>query len=84
MRFKYPPKNDTKYPDHIIELAAMRQCMAVIMSNSTYSWWAAYLSERLGHMTVYKKPWFTYDSGCDIIPDDKSWMTFEDFLKMSE
>ena len=84
LNFKYPPVNDSKYDDSIIELAAMRQCMAVIISNSTFSWWAAYLSERPGHITVYKKPWFTDSTSCDIIPNDKSWIIFEDFLKLSE
>lgn len=82
MNFRFSVKNDSNYDDSLIEFAAMRQCMAVIMSNSTYSWWAAYLSERPGHLTVYKNPWFTYESDNDIIPNDNNWITFEDFLKM--
>ena len=82
MNFRFSVKNDSNYDDSLIEFAAMRQCMAVIMSNSTYSWWAAYLNERPGHLTVYKNPWFTYESDNDIIPNDNNWITFEDFLKM--
>ena len=82
MNFRFSVKNDSKYDDSLIEFAAMRKCMAVIMSNSTFSWWSAYLSERPGHITVYKHPWFTYESKNDIIPNDRSWITFENFLEI--
>ena len=83
MNFRFSVKNDSKYDDSLIEFAAMRKCMAVLMSNSTFSWWAAYLSDEPGHVTVYKHPWFTYESKNDIIPNNERWMTFEQFLDIN-
>ena len=74
--FQIAEYNNSDLDDFIINIAAMRQCMAVIMDNSIYGWWSAFLSQRPGHITVYKK-------GTEQkigIPQDKSWITFETFL----
>lgn len=81
--FLFPPKNDSEFDDSIIEFCALRKFMAIIMSNSTFSWWGSYLSTRPNHWTVYKEPWFTYTSKQDIIPNDKNWMTLEKFLDIA-
>ena len=80
MNFKFADYSSNS--GSVFDLVTMSKCMCVIMSNSTYSWWAAYLSKRPGHITVYKHPWFTYESINDIILNDKSWITLDDFLKM--
>lgn len=82
MKFRFPPTNYSNFNDSLIEFSAMRKCMAIIMSNSTFAWWTAYLSRRPGHITVYKNPWFSNESINDIIPNDKSWITFERFLNL--
>ena len=80
--FRFADKTSDVYSTALIDMVAMSKCMCVVMSNSTFSWWAAYLSRRPGHITVYKKPWFTYSKNEDIIPDDNSWITLEQFLSL--
>lgn len=39
-------------------LRAMSCCESMIMSNSSFSWWAAWLRERPGRAVVAPRPWF--------------------------
>lgn len=50
----------------------MTQCNHFIIPNSTFSWWAAWLSERGGKQVVGPKKWFSSDSinYNDIIPPE--------------
>ena len=80
--FLFPPKNDSEFDNSIVEFCALRKFMAIIMSNSAFSWWGSYLNMRPNHWTVYKEPWFTDTIKQDIIPNDKNWMTLEKFLDM--
>lgn len=81
--FIYPPKNDSNYDDSLIEFAAIRNCKNKIISNSTFAWWASYTSDNNG-ITVYKKPWFIKNLVEDIIPNDKNWVTFNNFIGIKE
>jgi hypothetical protein len=41
-----------------IDLLMMAQCQQFILSNSTYSWWAAFISGTPGDQIRYPLPWF--------------------------
>lgn len=83
MNFRFADKTSNTYSIALIDMVAMSKCMCVVMSNSTFSWWAAYLSRRPGHITVYKNPWTnSTDKNGDIIPDDNTWITLEQFINL--
>ncbi len=41
-----------------VDLWAMANASGLVMSNSSFSWWAAYLEERPGRPIVAPRPWF--------------------------
>jgi hypothetical protein len=59
--------------DHHVHMYLMRQCKYFVISNSTFSWWAAWLSERKGKHVVGPRCWFADSSrnSSDILPT--SW-----------
>ncbi len=52
-RFELPPKDNTETDD----LNLMAGCKSIIMANSSFSWWAAYLGEH--EKVICPKEWFT-------------------------
>lgn len=54
-----PPTQRTKEPTDVLDMFLMSRCSAIIMANSTFSWWAA----RLSHAAtiVYPDVWFGPD-----------------------
>jgi hypothetical protein len=51
-------------------LFLMSQANNFIISNSTYSWWAAFLSKDINAVVVSPNPWFAFiDSPVGLIPD---------------
>lgn len=58
--------------DSCNELNIMKHCKNFIISNSTFSWWAQYLSDNLGKVVVAPRPWLRK------IPSDiymENWIT---------
>jgi hypothetical protein len=54
-------------------LDIMKNCNKFIISNSTFSWWAAYLSKSVTSGVIYPIPWFTGMNTPDqLIPE--SWI----------
>jgi hypothetical protein len=50
-------------------LDLMRNCTSLIMSNSTFSWWAAFISRVPASKVVAPNPWFTdLDNPKDLLP----------------
>ena len=55
------------------KIRLMSQCQHAIISNSTFSWWAAWLNPRQDKLIIAPEPWFAGgpNDGADVIPD--SW-----------
>jgi len=59
-------------------LEIMRMCSNYVISNSTYSWWAAFLSLTDNPIVIYPSPWFeNMKSPTGIAPP--TWIPFEGY-----
>lgn len=56
-----------------VEIFLQSKCTHNIISNSTFSWWGAYLNTGINKKTVAPKKWFKDDMKNDIVPD--YWLT---------
>jgi len=54
------------------DLRLMRNCKHFIIANSTFSWWAAWLSENEEKIIIAPKNWIQSQSDGDIVPE--SWI----------
>lgn len=50
----------------IEQLTLMRKCHFFILSNSSFSWWGAYLSKYVQKEIIFPDKWFTYYSAKDL------------------
>lgn len=55
---EHEPEYETFPVEDWIDLLAMTYGDAFIISNSTYSWWGAFLSKAAGDKIIYPSPWF--------------------------
>jgi hypothetical protein len=78
LRFRDWAREFCQTESHWHDLAVMSRCDHFIMSPSTFSWWAAWLSTHPAKVVVTPCPWFgpsgEYDSR-DIVPD--RWIKLE-------
>ena len=56
-----------------VEIFLQSKCTHNIISNSTFSWWGAYLNQNSTKKIVAPKKWFSNDMKNDIVPD--YWLT---------
>ena len=65
-----------------VDLCLMSLCTDAIISNSTLSWWGAWLQKSKDHKVIAPNPWFgdalSFNDLSDLIPDN--WIT-ENFKK---
>lgn len=73
--------------DPLIDLYAQTLCTDNIISNSTFSWWGAYLNPNPNKKVIYPKPWFgkyaqnNKSDVQDLIPP--SWIPIKNKLSFS-
>jgi hypothetical protein len=62
-----------------MDLYLQTQCRDNIVSNSTFSWWGAYLNENKNKKIIYPNCWlwFLPKQGLEIIPNDERWVPFK-------
>lgn len=73
--FKYPVQYvDMNNPDYV-ELNIMSACKHFIISNSTYSWWAQYLSDNREKIVVAPSKWYKSRKYTDLDIYMDEWRT---------
>ena len=65
---------DKKMPVHI-SLAVMAECKHFIIGNTTFGWWAQYLSVNQNKIVIAPSKWMAIDIPVDIY--QKSWRLIE-------
>jgi hypothetical protein len=56
-----PETNSSALPRDVLELLMMAQCNDVVMANSTFSWWGAYLNHVPLRRVIAPSRWFVKD-----------------------
>jgi len=57
------------YPVHV-SLTVMSMCKHFVIGNTTFGWWAQYLSDYENKIVVAPSRWFGIDMPCDIYQDN--------------
>lgn len=70
--FKYPVIYDSGEMKDYVSLNVMSNCKHFIISNSSFSWWAQYLSEYDRKSVIAPDRWYAKDVPCDIY--EKDWI----------
>ena len=76
-----------EWPKMYIDMYMMTLCQHNIISNSSFSWWAAYLNQTPQRKVIYNDPWYTtvgtekskftikqIDKCYQIIPENDNWI----------
>lgn len=61
--------DDGKSKDYM-SLDVMSHCKHFIISNSSFSWWAQYLSINEGKIVISPSKWYAKDVPCDVMQED--------------
>lgn len=70
--FKYPVIYDSGTMPDFASLNVMSKCKHFIISNSSFSWWAQYLSRNNQKTVIAPERWYAKDVPCDIY--QPSWL----------
>lgn len=73
--FKYPVVYDSGSMPDFASLNVMSKCKHFIISNSSFSWWAQYLSENETKTVIAPNRWYAKDVPCDIYQNN--WLLME-------
>lgn len=68
--FEYPVIYDSGKMKDYVSLYVMSKCKHFIISNSSFSWWAQYLSNNPKKDVIAPDKWYAQDVPCDIYEDN--------------
>lgn len=68
--FEYPVIYDSGKSTDVQSLDIMRHCKHFIISNSSFSWWAQYLSTNPNKIVLAPDKWYAHPYPCDIMQDN--------------
>ena len=57
-----------------VDLYVAGLCKHNIISNSTFSWWGAYLNQTPGRKVYFQAPWLSDGNGMTIVPENDNWI----------
>ncbi len=66
--------------EEYVEHAIMQRCRHFILSNSSYSWWAAWLAEQADSIVICPSQWFRF-TDCHLAPE--RWQRLETTLEVA-
>lgn len=75
IKFKYPVHFEDGTDSVYEKLRMMSSCKHFILSNSSFSWWACYLSNYSGKIVISPNRWFNIDIPCDLI--NENWILID-------
>lgn len=70
--FPFPVKYDSGKMEDFMSLYVMSKCKHFIISNSSFSWWAQYLSKNKDKTVIAPDRWYAKDVPCDIY--ENNWL----------
>ncbi len=73
--FEYPVIFDAGKSKDYMSLDVMSKCKHFIISNSSFSWWAQYLSQNPDKIVISPSKWYAENVPCDIM--QKDWILLD-------
>lgn len=69
IEFLFPSLND-----ELLDFSVLLNCDKICISNSTFSWWGAYLNNNINKLVILPKPWYKHFTSEDLNLIPNGWI----------